>query len=538
MSELEESVDKSKLRPNEGEAALYGITYDDSSYDYMSHLRPLNAGGEGEVMLIAGPRGSGVAKGMKVDRKGKGKATDELFGLEGIQLPEGVLASRTERTDREVYASQAAIPEELQGLQPDMDPHLRQVLEALDDEAFVDSVEGEGDWFDELIGGGERGEDEGALADDFEFKEWGDEGAPQLIDNGEEGEWEDDNEDEDGQDETAETGEEGGETWMDRFKAFKEAGGHGPAGEEGDDDDANTADRSEMADTVGSLANRTDMMVLGGKKRRGKRGPSDATGMSMSSSSMFRNEGLRTLDERFDQVSMRISLWSLLEWNIADNQIEREYELDDQYDDDDFPDDETASIAPSFTSNFSTSSRMSLMSHASAVPDVSREDFDAILDDFLENYEVVGRKYKQSLGGTALTGPEKLRVLRAAIDDEEDGLGKEESRRRILEIERIGRGVKGAKEIQERIRVDKDEEKWDVETILSECPSHRGLWQQRSLLFGVQIMDYAHDSYIHQYRESPSRDTLSLRCSSKGKSSEADGRGGDGSATSGSTGER
>jgi protein LTV1 len=67
------------------------------------------------------------------------------------------------------------------------------------------------------------------------------------------------------------------------------------------------ADRSEMADTIGSLSNMTDLMVIGGKRRRGKRGPSDATGMSMSSSSMFRNQGLRDLDERFDRVSLIMS---------------------------------------------------------------------------------------------------------------------------------------------------------------------------------------------------------------------------------------
>jgi protein LTV1 len=145
--------------------------------------------------------------------------------------------------------------------------------------------------------------------------------------------------------------------------------------------------------------------------------------------------------------------------------------MDDQEDDDDFPDDETASIAPSFTSNFSTSSRMSLMSHASAIPEVSREDFDAILDDFLDNYEVVGSKYRLSLGGTALSGPEKLRVLRDAIEDENEGLGKEENRRRIMEIERMGRGVKGVREKRERVKSDKEENQWDVETILSECNS-------------------------------------------------------------------
>ncbi len=99
-----------------------------------------------------------------------------------------------------------------------------------------------------------------------------------------------------------------------------------------------------------------------------------------------------------------------------------------------------------------------------APPEISRDDFDAIMDDFLNNYEVVGRRLRHSLGGTSLSGVEKLRVLRAAIDDGDEGLGKEENRRRILELESVGRGVKREKE---RVRVDDEGKKWDVESILS-----------------------------------------------------------------------
>lgn len=33
-----------RVRENEGEAANYGIFYDDSKYDYMQHMRDLNSG--------------------------------------------------------------------------------------------------------------------------------------------------------------------------------------------------------------------------------------------------------------------------------------------------------------------------------------------------------------------------------------------------------------------------------------------------------------------------------------------------------------
>lgn len=129
----------------------------------------------------------------------------------------------------------------------------------------------------------------------------------------------------------------------------------------------------------------------------------------------------------------------------------------------------TGLSAASGMSGMSSMSRASLYSTTSAAPPlVSREDFDSIMDDFLDNYEVVGNKYRQALGGTQLSGPEKLQVLRAAVESEEDGIGKEENRRRILEIERLGRGVRAPKERMSRVQREEDEgEKWDVETILS-----------------------------------------------------------------------
>jgi protein LTV1 len=277
LADLDASIDKSKMRPNEGEAALYGITYDDSSYDYMAHLRPIQGGFDS--FMIPAPRGSGVAKGMKGDRKGKSK---ELF------VADDYLASREEVPLAEVYGREENIPRELQGLQPDMDPHLRQVLEALEDDAFIDEQaeeEGEGDegeWWGELIAGGEADEYE---REEFEFEEWGvDQGGksgkvPDLVER-----------------------EDKEETWEDRFRAFKQAQRDGAAGGPGSEA---AIERSEMADTLGSMVSgMEDLMVRGGKKRRGKRGPSDASGMSMSSSSMFRTQGLRDLDARFDKASL------------------------------------------------------------------------------------------------------------------------------------------------------------------------------------------------------------------------------------------
>lgn len=411
---------------------MYGITFDDSKYDYMTHLRPIEGGFDS--FMIPAPKGSGVAKGMKGDRKGKQK---ELF------VGEDLLASEREVPLNEVYAREEAIPRELQGLQPDMDPHLRQVLEALDDDAFVDEDEDDADggFWGDLVTGGEADEDE---REEYEFQEWGvEEVAPKLVEK-----------------------EERDETWEDRFKAFKQAQRDGTLSVSGSDAGEDAVERSEMADTLGSMVSgMDDLMVKGGKRRRGKRGPSDASGMSMSSSSMFRTQGLRDLDTRFDKVSR--PSWV----GRSSQQVERDYDMED---DDEEWDDSTSMAGSTISgvsrisgmSGMSSSSRASLFSNSSAAPpDVSREDFDAILDDFLENYEVVGRRMRPALGGTGLTGPEKLQVLRSAVEG--SGEDKDANRQLVLEIERLGRGQKAPKEKREKVKVN-EAEKWDVESVLCE----------------------------------------------------------------------
>jgi protein LTV1 len=57
------------VRENEGEAAEYGIFFDDTEYDYMQHLR--NVGEAPDAILLEAP-------GSK-DR-GKGKAKEIIFG--------------------------------------------------------------------------------------------------------------------------------------------------------------------------------------------------------------------------------------------------------------------------------------------------------------------------------------------------------------------------------------------------------------------------------------------------------------------------
>jgi protein LTV1 len=225
----------------------------------MRHLRAVGIQEDGvESVLIEAPSSS---KQSKAQLKQK-------LGIDLLDLPDGVLASTSELP--RTYESQQAIPESIAGFQPDMDAHLRQVLEALEDDAFIDD-ELEDNFFGELVADGERGSDEEVT---FEF-------------------------DEDGIDETEGTSDtDADDAWEKRFADFKKK--HTGSGVKfGSDDEYD----SERGDTIGTLP---EMSVIGGKGKKRRKGTSDASGYSMSSSSMFRNEALQTLDERFDQVHILI----------------------------------------------------------------------------------------------------------------------------------------------------------------------------------------------------------------------------------------
>lgn len=229
----------------------------------MQHLRPVGVQEDGvESILLEIPSSSRPKAAIK--------ARDNNF-LNSIDLPDGVLASAYELP--RTYESEQAVPESISGFQPDMDPHLRQALEALEDDAFVDDELAD-DFFNELVADGERGSDEDF---EFEFSERGTDHAETLEDHS--------------------VGED--ITWEQRFSNFKKTQsglGQSRNSEDGFDSDG--------GDTLGSLP---AMSVIGGKRRR--KGTSDASGYSMSSSSMYRNEALQTLDERFDQVKFLILIF-------------------------------------------------------------------------------------------------------------------------------------------------------------------------------------------------------------------------------------
>jgi len=91
--------------------------------------------------------------------------------------------------------------------------------------------------------------------------------------------------------------------------------------------------------------------------------------------------------------------------------------------------------------------------HSDEAPELitSRSDFDSMVDDFLNNYEILGRKMGLKLAGG--TGPEKLDNLRRSMGHDEQG--------QIVGVE--------IEEDEDIFLSDQEDEKakWDCETVLS-----------------------------------------------------------------------
>lgn len=216
------------------EEVEHGIHYEDD-YDYLQHMRTI--GTEREAVFVP----------SNTQQK---RQKSQLQGQDGIALPAEALPSQGEERD---YAEMLGIPDRPWGLQPEMDPGLREVLEALEDEAYVgptDQQEHDEDFFESLMG------DEGGS--DFD-------------------------------EETQVDTRTGWEKHMDQFKAA-------PPLDACSDDDEDFG--SEAGDTVADL-----QQSMSKRKPRGAAASTiPDSAFSMSSSAMFRNEGLRTLDDRFDKV--------------------------------------------------------------------------------------------------------------------------------------------------------------------------------------------------------------------------------------------
>ena len=388
-----------EIRENEGEAAEYGIFYDDTEYDYMQHMRDLNGGnGSGESYFVEAPAKKEKGKGkVKLEDALRGVSLDDIKGrLGGSEsgkqlLDDDILPSRNLK--KPSYQDQQDIPDVLAGFQPDMDPRLREVLEALEDEAYVDDEE---DLFGELA----KDREEISLAE-FEELEYMDEGVQD-----DEAGWESDHtakptrEYNDSGPKLAtvlssaaippDTGPDHGDgEWMAEFSKFKKATKTQKTGK---------AANPSNADFPSSIL--TGSSLAGGRHKKRKGALTSSTGYSMTSSSIFRTEGLTLLDARFDK-------------------IEEEYADHDALSDDD--DDSAASVMTGQVSNVSGISRSSNLSStskwstsSSQAPNlVMRKDFDGIMDEFLGGYSMSGKRRVKK--GGYKSGMEQLDEIRQEL---------------------------------------------------------------------------------------------------------------------------
>ena len=362
-----------KIRDNEGEAAEYGVYFDDTEYDYMQHMRDLNGGsGNGQSYYVEAP--------AKKQGKGKGKikledalreislddSQSEVDRDGNILLDEDVLPLKD--LQKRTYQDQQDVPDALAGFQPDMDPRLREVLEALDDDAYVDDEE---DIFGEIAKDGE----EVSLA---EFEELGHVDEADANDEG----WESDGTEKPSQeynqsttiptatmnDVAMEDGPDHGDgDWMKEFSKFKK-----------DEKAQAAAPRALNPDLQSSIMTGTSM--TGGRRKRRKGAMTSSTGYSMTSSSLFRTEGQTLLDARFDKI-------------------------EEDYAEDTFNDDDGASVMTGLTGISTTSSQAPSL--------VTRSDFDGMMDDFLGSYSMSGKKRVKK--GGYQTGIEQLDEVRRSL---------------------------------------------------------------------------------------------------------------------------
>ena len=347
--------DASDIRANEGEAASYGVYFDDSEYDYMQHLRDLNSGGSGEVVFIEADAGN-KNKGKQKQSLDEALRQVDLNRESGHVLGEEILPSRN--LTRVTYEAQQDVPDSIRGFQPDMDPRLREVLEALDDDAYIDE-EANDDMFQKLASGSRElgtyefeetqfddndgdDDDDGWESEDTAkpTREYKDE-APQLVAAP--------------QDEQPDEGPS--QDWLAEFKQFKKEQRPGRT--------AAAPSQSEMQSTWTTTTN-------GGRRKKRKGALTSASGFSMTSSSLVRTEQMTLLDARFDKI-------------------------EEQYNEG--LEDDMASV--------------SAVSTASSVTGPMRKDFDNILDDFLGSHTKPGKRtWKKN---KAQTGLEQLDEIRREL---------------------------------------------------------------------------------------------------------------------------
>lgn len=413
LSELQSEFKSQAIRRNEGEAANYGIYYDDSRYDYMQHLRELGTGG-GDAHFVEAKAEKGKGKAMKLEDALRQISLDDSQSAYGSQFGD-MRSTASSFIRKPTYQDQQNVPDAIAGFQPDMDPRLREALEALEDEAYVD--DDDDDLFGELTKGAEeldQGDWEDTLFDNEEYDEGWDsdatEKAPVQTDRTDaKRHAEEEAPSEESPVKDLEPGEmpEHNEPapdmhpedqgWMQEFAKFKKdaKAGKTPAPA------APTIAPSEQR-TVASTAFTAGGTPIRRKKRKGAL--TNPSAYSMTSSALARTEGHRLLDDRFEKIEQLYSL-----------------DEEDEYDD-----------SMSMMSGMTGATGMTGMSTASSVAPslvdangaaVSRSDFHNVMDDFLAGWDDntssqakrKGTKYKRGKNGNEAIGIRMLDEVRSGL---------------------------------------------------------------------------------------------------------------------------
>lgn len=424
LSDLETEFHNEAIRRNEGEAANYGIYFDDTQYDYMQHLRELGTGDGDSYFVEAKPeKGKGKTKTMKLEDALRQVSLDEsdkqsAYGGQSVYGSQygDVRSTASSFVRKPTYQDQQNVPDAIAGFQPDMDPRLREALEALEDEAFVDDEDDDlfgeltanaeeldsGDWEDTLF---DHDEDEDGWESDATEKapvqtdstearrevgaEPAVESTPQQdLEPGELPE----------HDRPAPDLHPEDQGWMQEFAKFKKDAKAGKTA-------------APAAPTIAPSEQRTlasTVFTAGGtpirrKKRKGAL--TNPSAYSMSSSALARTEGHRLLDDRFDRVE---ALYALDE--------EEEY-------------DDSMSMVSGMTGATGMTGMSAASSQAPSLVDanganVSRSDFNNVMDDFLASWDDntsaqakrKGAKNKRGKNGNEAIG---IRML----DEVRQGLG-------------------------------------------------------------------------------------------------------------------
>lgn len=428
-SSSDASSTSSKVRANEGEAAEYGIYFDDTEYDYMQHVRDINSGtGDGESFFVEATEGKNRGKGKNKmsledalrdtqlqDERSEGGAPSTV----GSHLGSEFTSSASIRRGVE---AQQDVPDALAGFQPDMDPRLREVLEALDDEAYVDDEE---DIFGEIAKDRREmslEEFEDTLYEDVEED---DDGWESDVTEKPQHEYKDSDSPSaerlsesdllmlnaplsdvpDIPADNAESPIPANGDWMKEFSKFKQ--------------DQKVAKpkmkvppalQADLQSSITSTTRTTSDSLASGRSKKRKGALTSSTAFSMTSSALARTEGLTTLDRRFDKIEE--------EYAAADDDL-------DSADGGMMPlpeDDDTASVTTTATTTTTKSSIASQSSsHQTTPPSLVaaagavRGDFDSIMDDFLGGYQIQGSRRRRVKRGGYQTGMEQLEEVRRGL---------------------------------------------------------------------------------------------------------------------------